>query len=53
MVLQMKLILKRLEEVIGTGEKVINKIIDETGAKIDIEQDGNIFILAVERDKAS
>ena len=51
MVLQMKIDLEKIREVIGTGGKVINKIIDETGAKIDIEQDGNIFILAVERDK--
>ena len=51
MVLQMKIDPEKIREVIGTGGKVINKIIDETGAKIDIEQDGNIFILAVERDK--
>lgn len=47
------MIREKIREVIGTGGKVINKIIDETGAKIDIEQDGNIFILAVERDKGS
>lgn len=51
MVLQMKIDPEKIREVIGTGGKVINKIIEETGAKIDIEQDGNIFILAVERDK--
>lgn len=51
MVLQMKIDPDKIREVIGTGGKVINKIIEETGAKIDIEQDGNIFILAVERDK--
>ncbi|WP_438448270.1 polyribonucleotide nucleotidyltransferase [Gorillibacterium sp. sgz5001074] len=34
----------KIREVIGAGGKVINKIIEETGVKIDIEQDGSIFI---------
>jgi polyribonucleotide nucleotidyltransferase len=34
----------KIREVIGTGGKVINKIIEETGVKIDIEQDGRVFI---------
>ncbi len=40
----------KIRDVIGTGGKVINKIIEETGVKIDIENDGSVFILAVERD---
>lgn len=40
----------KIRDVIGTGGKVINKIIEETGVKIDIENDGTVFILAVERD---
>ncbi len=40
----------KIRDVIGTGGKVINKIIEETGVKIDIEQDGTVFILAVQRD---
>lgn len=39
----------KIREVIGTGGKVINKIIEETGVKIDIQQDGTIFVAAVER----
>jgi len=34
----------KIRDVIGAGGKVINKIIDETGVKIDIEQDGRVFI---------
>ncbi len=34
----------KIREVIGSGGKVINQIIAETGVKIDIEDDGNVFI---------
>ncbi len=34
----------KIRDVIGTGGKVINKIIDETGVKIDIDDDGKVFI---------
>lgn len=34
----------RIREVIGTGGKVINEIIDATGVKIDIDDDGLVFI---------
>ncbi|WP_438350185.1 polyribonucleotide nucleotidyltransferase [Paenibacillus sp. FA6] len=34
----------RIRDVIGAGGKIINKIIEETGVKIDIEQDGRVFI---------
>ncbi|WP_040286820.1 polyribonucleotide nucleotidyltransferase [Sporosarcina koreensis] len=34
----------KIRDVIGPGGKVINKIIDETGVKIDTEQDGTIYI---------
>jgi len=37
---------EKIGKVIGPGGKVINKIQDETGAKIDIEDDGTIFISA-------
>ncbi|MFY9482326.1 MAG: polyribonucleotide nucleotidyltransferase [Tissierellaceae bacterium] len=36
----------KIREVIGPGGKVINKIIDETGVKIDIDDDGRIDIAA-------
>lgn len=35
---------ERIRDVIGAGGKIINKIIEETGVKIDIEQDGRVFI---------
>ncbi|MFD2616843.1 polyribonucleotide nucleotidyltransferase [Terrilactibacillus laevilacticus] len=34
----------KIRDVIGQGGKVINKIIEQTGVKIDIEQDGTVFI---------
>ena len=43
----------KIREVIGSGGKVINKIIDETGVKIDISDDGTVFIATADPDKAS
>lgn len=37
----------KIREVIGPGGKMINKIIDETGVKIDIEDDGRVVIYYV------
>ena len=34
----------KIREVIGPGGKIINSIIDKTGAEIDIEQDGSVYI---------
>lgn len=34
----------KIKDVIGSGGKVINKIIDETGVKIDINDEGKVFI---------
>lgn len=45
----------KIRDVIGSGGKVINKIIEETGVKIDIEDDGTIYIASedgVAADKA-
>ena len=42
----------KIREIIGTGGKVIQKICADTGAKIDIEDDGSVFISAVNRDAA-
>lgn len=36
----------KIRDIIGPGGKVINKIIDETGVKIDIEDDGKVIIAA-------
>ncbi|MCD8502509.1 MAG: polyribonucleotide nucleotidyltransferase [Bacillaceae bacterium] len=40
----------KIRDVIGPSGKVINKIIEETGVKIDIEQDGTVFISSVDPD---
>jgi polyribonucleotide nucleotidyltransferase len=37
----------KIRDVIGPGGKTIKKIVDDTGAKIDIEDDGHVFIAAV------
>lgn len=42
----------KIKDVIGTGGKVINKIIDETGVKIDINDDGNVFIASLDIERA-
>ncbi len=39
---------EKIKDVIGSGGKTINKIIDETGVKIDIEDDGTVFIASVD-----
>lgn len=36
----------KIRDVIGPGGKMINKIIDETGVKIDIEDDGKVYIFS-------
>ena len=45
----MKIEIEKIGEVIGPGGRVIKKIIEETGAEINIEQDGTIFISANEQ----
>jgi len=34
----------KIKDVIGSGGKVINKIIEQTGVKIDIEEDGTVYV---------
>ena len=41
----------KIREVIGTGGKTINKIIEETGVKIDIEDDGTVFVSGIDAKK--
>ena len=43
---------EKIKDVIGSGGKVINKIIDETGVKIDIEEDGRVIIYSFDEEKA-
>ena len=40
----------KIRDVIGPGGKKINEIIDETGVKLDIEQDGTVFIGSSDQD---
>lgn len=40
----------KIRDVIGTGGKVINKIIEDTGVKIDIKDDGTVFVSSPDHD---
>lgn len=42
---------EKIRDVIGPGGKIIKKIIEETGADIDIEDDGRVFIAAIDQEK--
>ena len=42
----------KIKDVIGSGGKVINKIIADTGVKIDIEDDGRVFIAGQDSEMA-
>lgn len=42
---------EKISEVIGPKGKTINKIIDETDVKIDIEDDGRVFICGLDAEK--
>ena len=50
---QMKIDPDKIREVIGTGGKVINRIIQETEVKIDINDDGSIYIAAIDAENAN
>ncbi len=43
----------KIRDVIGAGGKVINKIIEDTGVKIDIEETGRVFISTVDSEAAA
>lgn len=43
----------KIAKVIGPGGKMIKKIVDETGAKIDIDDTGRVFIAAVNTEAAN
>lgn len=38
----------KIKDVIGSGGKVINKIIEQTGVKIDIEEDGTVYVATID-----
>ena len=49
----LKIAVDKIREVIGPGGKMVNKIIDETGVKIDIEDDGTIYIASPDGEAAA
>ncbi|MEH7272340.1 polyribonucleotide nucleotidyltransferase [Neobacillus vireti] len=49
-ILTMKINPDKIRDVIGPSGKQINKIIEETGVKIDIEQDGTVFIASSDQE---
>ena len=50
-IIQTEIKVDKIRDVIGPGGKMINKIIDETGVKIDIEEDGKVYIYASDTEK--
>lgn len=43
---------EKIRDVIGTGGKTINKIISETGVKMDVEEDGHVYIASTDEEAA-
>ena len=41
----------KIREIIGSGGKTIKRIVEETGAKIDVEDDGSVYIASVDAQK--
>jgi len=48
-----KINVDKIKDVIGPGGKMINKIIDLTGVKIDIQEDGNVFIYSSDQESGN
>lgn len=44
---------EKISKIIGPGGKTIKKIVEETSAKIDIEEDGRVYIAAVNSEEAA
>ena len=47
-IFQTRVDVDKIRDVIGPGGKIINKIIAETGVKIDIEEDGSVYVAATD-----
>lgn len=52
-IIQININPEKISEVIGARGKVINRIIEDTGVKIDIEDDGRVFICSENTDKVN
>ena len=50
-IFQMSIPTDKIREVIGTGGKVIREIVEKTGAKINIEDDGSVKVAAADQEK--
>lgn len=51
-IVNMKINPDKIKDVIGSGGKTINKIIEETGVKIDINEEGMVFIYSEDQESA-
>ncbi len=51
-IIQTKIPIEKIKDVIGSGGKTIQKIIADTGVKIDIEEDGSVYILTNDSEAA-
>ncbi len=51
-ILTSRISIDKIKDVIGPGGKMINKIIDETGVKIDIEEDGSVCVYSDDLERA-
>ena len=51
-IMNLKIKVEKIKDVIGTGGKTINKIIEKTGVKIDIKEDGQVFIYSSDEKQA-
>ncbi len=49
-IMSMKIHPDKIRDVIGSGGKVINKLIEETGAQIDIQDDGKVLISSPDKE---
>ncbi|MDQ1590330.1 MAG: polyribonucleotide nucleotidyltransferase [Pyrinomonadaceae bacterium] len=51
-IIQIKINPDKIRDVIGPGGKIIRSIVEETGAKIDVEDDGTVSIATADREAA-
>ncbi len=51
-IMQLTISVDKIGEVVGARGKTINRIIEETGVQIDIEDDGRVFIISADQEMA-
>ncbi|RRD94540.1 polyribonucleotide nucleotidyltransferase [Clostridiales bacterium COT073_COT-073] len=52
-IMQLTISVDKIGEVVGARGKTINRIIEDTGVKIDIEDDGRVFIISEDQEMAN